>query len=425
MRSTLAALCGVILLAESAEAQRWSGIYRKVDGGMLGIGEFHEFGQSLLLVDYESGETGPLIPLPDGRMGIGRAIGDRTSPPSRILVRKADRLLLDGQPLTPVRVRRRTFEVRSGTIKLAGELLRPSGRPLGVLVFVHGSGDGPRRAYDVWSNFFVSAGWAVVVFDKRGSGESTGDWHDADFITLAGDVRSVVRWVRTRRELAKLPLGLWGVSQAGWIIPQLAAESLVDFAIVQAGASTPVDEFIGRTVESELTAYGFPPDEIAKARAYYELDVAVSRGMRSIDDIEKAYRAASVDGAEWLLKAPDPLGSPDRRFMAVIAGFDPAPYWRKLRIPILALFGGKDHVVPVEPNRRRLESLLAEAGNTAAEIVTLPDDNHLNMLAKTGVRSEYATLDRFDPRYFQVLTTFLERVSKSGQRLRSRKAPAG
>ncbi len=49
---------------------------------------------------------------------------------------------------------------------------------------------------------------------------------------------------------------------------------------------------------------------------------------------------------------------------------------------ILALFGGKDHVVPVEPNRRRLENLLAEAGNTDVEIITLPDDNHLNMLAK-------------------------------------------
>ena len=416
IRAVIAILWGAALSTTSAAAQSWSGTYRKADGGMVGIGEFHEFGPSEILVDYETGEVGPLLALPDGKIGIGRAIGDRTSAPARILERKAGDIFLDGRPLKAVPVERRPFEIRHDTIRLAGELIRPKIRPEGVLVFVHGSGDGPRRAYDVWTNFFLSAGWAVVVYDKRGSGESTGDWHDANFVTLAGDVRSVLQWTRAQSDIAKLPLGLWGASQAGWIIPQLAAENAVDFAIVQAGASTPVDEFIGRTVESELKAYGFPPEEIAKARAYYELDVAVSRGTRAFAEIEKAYREDSAAGAEWLLKAPDPVGSPDRRFMAVIAGFDPAVYWRKVRIPILALFGGKDHIVPVEPNRRRLESLLGEAGNTQAEIITLRDDNHLNMLAKTGVRTEYATLNRFDLQYFQVLTRFLEQVAKRDSR---------
>lgn len=415
-RAVITILCGVALSTTAAAAQSWSGIYRKADGDMVGIGEFYEFGPSQILVDFETGEVGPLLALPDGRTGIGRAIGDRASPPARILGRNAGGILLDGRPLKSVAADRRPFEIRRDSIRLAGELVRPNGRPKGVVVFVHGSGDGPRRHYDLWTNFFLSRRWAVVVFDKRGSGQSTGDWHDANFVTLAGDVRSVLQWTRAQSDLAKLPLGLWGASQAGWIIPQLAAENAVDFAIVQAGASTPVDEFLGLTLESELEAYGFPPEEIAKARAYYELDVAVSRGTRAFTEIEKAYREDSAAGAEWLLKAPDPVASPDRRFMAAIAGFDPASYWRKVRIPILAIFGGKDHIVPVEPNRRRLKSLLADAGNTEAEIITLPDDNHLNMIAKTGVRAEYATLNRFDPKYFQALTKFLERVSRPDSR---------
>lgn len=83
---------GVALSATSAAAQSWSGIYRKADGGMVGIGEFHEFGPSQILVDYETGEVGPLLALPDGRTGIGRAIGDRASPPARILERNAGRI---------------------------------------------------------------------------------------------------------------------------------------------------------------------------------------------------------------------------------------------------------------------------------------------------------------------------------------------
>ncbi len=415
-RAMTTILCGIVLSTTSATAQGWSGIYRKSDGSMVGIGEFHEFGPSQILVNYQTGEVGPLIALPDGKTGIGWAIGDTTRSPVHILERTGGGILLDGQALRAVSVDRRPFEIANGTVRLAGELVLPSARLTGVLVFVHGSGDGPRRAYDLWTNFFVSLGWAVVVFDKRGSGESTGNWYDANFVTLASDVRRVLQWTREQADLAKLPLGLWGASQAGWIIPQLAAERAVNFAIVQAGATTPVDEFLGRTVESELKAYGFHTKEIAKARAYYELDVAVSRGTRPFKEIETAYREATAAGAEWILKAPDTLGSPDRRFMAVIAGFDPANYWRNVRIPILALFGGKDNIVPAQPNRRRLESLLAEASNTDSEIVTLPDDNHLNMLAKTGVRSEYATLNRLDPKYFQVLIRFLGRVSKPDPR---------
>ena len=402
----------VMAAVTTSRSENWSGLYRQDDGGIIGIGEFHEFGPSEILVNYQTGEVGPLFSLPDGRTGVGRAIGDKSPPPAHVLDRKNGGLLLDGQPLTAERVKRQVFQVENGAVTLAGELVQCAKKPKGVILFVHGSGDGARRHYDVWTNFFLSRGWGVVVFDKRGSGKSTGDWHDADFITLANDLRAVLKWTRGQRELAGLQIALWGASQAGWIIPQLAAEDAVDFAIIQAGAVTPTDEFISHTLESELRAYGFPPDEIAKAQRYYQLDVDVSRGKQPFAAIEKAYADASAEGAEWLLKPPDPMNSPDRRFMAVIAGFDSAPYWRKVRIPMLILFGGKDHVVPVVPNRSRLEALLAESGNTLAQIVTLEDDNHLAMLAKTGVRTEYGTLNRFDPAYFDTLTAFLARMAR-------------
>jgi alpha-beta hydrolase superfamily lysophospholipase len=396
----------------SARSENWAGVYRKEDGGIVAIGELHEFGHDEIFVDYTTGETGALFDAGQSRTGIARAIGDKSPPPARILERKNGRVLLDGRSLTPIEIIRRSFEIESGAIRLAGELVRPKEKPKGVVLFVHGSGDGPRRAYDFWTNFFLSRGWAVVVFDKRGSGKSTGDWHDADFVTLAGDVRNVLKWTRAQKELVGMKVALWGVSQAGWIIPQLTAENAVDFAIIQAGPSIPADDFVRATLESELRAYGFPPDEIARAVRYYDLDVEVSRDTKPFAEIEKAYAEASAAGAEWLLKPPHPLKAPDRRFMAAITGFDPAPFWRKTRTPLLVLFGGKDHIVPVEANRQRLETLLAEAGNTRTEIVLLNDDNHLNLLAKTGVRTEYASLNRFDPEYFKTLTAYLERMTK-------------
>jgi uncharacterized protein len=298
-------------------------------------------------------------------------------------------------------------------VTLAGEMVRMKDRPGGVIILVHGSGDGPRHAYDIWTNFFLSQGWAVVVSDKRGSGHSTGDWHDADFRVLAGDVRTVFAWPRGQPETKGVKLGLWGINQAGWIIPQVMAENPVDFAIVQAGPAIPADDFIGQALQSELEAYGFSSEEIDKAKNYYALDVAVSRGQQPFSAIEIAYREASAAGAEWILKPLDPSNTPDRRFIAVIAGFDPEPYLRKVHGPYLALFGGKDHVVPATQNREALEKHLAEAGNNQAEVITWDSDNHLNLLAKTGVRTEYSTLNRFDPLYFATLKQFLTRMASN------------
>jgi uncharacterized protein len=412
MKTTImAALATSTLALTPARSESWSGLYRKEDGGIVGIGELHEFGRDEVLVDYTTGETGAIYSLGEGRVGVGPAIGKKGPPPVHELERQNNQILMEGHPLRPIAMNRRTFRISGDGVEIAGDLIGPEGKAKGAMIVVHGSGDGPRRAYDLWTNFFVSRGWAVVVFDKRGSGQSTGDWHDANFAVLAGDLRKVLQWARDQGELAGLKFGLWGASQAGWIIPQLTAENVVEFAIIQAGPATPTDEFIRRTLESELKAYGFSADEIAKAVRYYELDVAVSRGTKPFSELKKEYAVASEAGAEWLLKRPDPANSPDRRFMAVIAGFDPAPYWRKTRTPLLALFGGKDHVVPVEGNQRRLERLLAEAGNKRAEIVVLKEDNHLNMLAGTGVRSEYGSLNRFDPEYFKILTSYLERMA--------------
>jgi uncharacterized protein len=406
-RNIAVAFAVLIASVLSAGAESISGIYRKDDGGIVAVGEMHEFGSDEILVDYSTGQTGALFSLGDGRVGMGRAIGDKSPPPVRVLESANGQVKLDGQTLTAIKTTRRTFEVKNGAVQLSGELDLPGDKAKGVIVFVHGSGDAPRRAYDLWTNFFVARSWGVVVFDKRGSGNSAGDWHDANFITLADDVRKVLSWTRNQKELAGLKIGLWGASQAGWVIPQLTAENAVDFAIIQSGPATPVDDFLRLTLESELRAYGFPPEEIAKAVRYYNLDVTVSRGAKPFAEIEKAYAEASAASAEWLLKPPDPINAPDRRFMKAISGFDPADFWRKTRTPLLILFGGKDHIVPVDPNRRRMEQLLGEAGNTGSRVVVFENDNHLNMLAKTGVRSEYATLDHFDPEYFKTLTAYL------------------
>ncbi len=135
---------------------------------------------------------------------------------------------------------------------LSGTLYLPtSPGPHPALVFVHGSG--PQTRLDNWSmaDRFARAGIACLSFDKRGTGKSTGDWEQADFDVLADDVLAAVERLRARPEIQADQIGLWGVSQAGWVIPLAANKSdHVAFCIpVSGGAVSPAEQELWRRTQ--------------------------------------------------------------------------------------------------------------------------------------------------------------------------------
>lgn len=373
---TAAALTS-LLVAHPAQAD----LFRRDSGTAIGRVAFPELGGEKFEIDYRSGA----LAVPGGETAS----------------------------LRPVDLASRPLESVNGRIRLRGSYIFPAlEQPvLGTIVIVHGSGDGPRSAYDLWTTFFLAQGWGVVTFDKRGSGDSTGDWRKADFKMLASDLAAVIATARTLPGVAAKPLGLWGISQAGWIIPQVTARGLADFAIVHAGAITTPFALTAEAVMAEMAAYGFSSEEIEKAQHYFSLDAAVSSGLRPYSDLVEAHRRAEAERAEWLLAPLVPAEAPDRMFFGLVANFDPAPFWRRTKVPVLAIYGGKDFVVPARPNQARFEQLPGARDGTFAA-VTLPDANHLGMLARTGFRSEYKQLRRFDPSYFSLIRDFLARFAK-------------
>jgi len=204
--------------------------------------------------------------------------------------------------------------------RLAFSLDLPHGNgPFPAVVLGHGSGKTTRDQMRWASDRFVALGFAVLRFDKRGVGESTGTYvfvgyadSEEVFPVLASDVAAGVRFLRTRPEIDPRRIGLAGNSQAGWLLPIAARQVDVAFLVLMAGPVCTVGQewFYSEMVENDPSA--------------------------SIADANR--------------KMPEYHGP---------QGFDPVPVLQGLNTPTLWLLGTDDRSIPVELTLQNLEKLKA------------------------------------------------------------------
>ena len=166
----------------------------------------------------------------------------------------------------------------SGDIRLAYRLDRPAGTgPFPAIVMGHGSGQATRHQLGSLAQRFVDAGFAVLRYDKRGVGDSGGVYEIAGnvanservFPILAGDMLAGVEFLKTRSDVDPARIGLFGGSQAGWIIPIAASRSSdVKFMILVVGptVSVGVENYYSSLVENSPSAS--LEDAYARSRVY-------------------------------------------------------------------------------------------------------------------------------------------------------------
>lgn len=398
MLISAAATLAACVTARTPEAPA-RGLWRH-GADVLAIGKFPEFGPSDFVFDYAAPRVGPIADTVRGYQMSSTLNG--SGPPIAELIATGRTLRVGERNLRPVSIERARFTARSGDVALSGELATPRGAR-GSVLMIYGSGPAPKEAFDLWAFWFLAQGFAVITYDKRGSGSSSGDWRLAGLEQLAADARAVLATARERG--APTPVYAWGASQAGWIMPQLGAAGVLSGIVMHAGSAEHPRQQILSAVDAELRAYGFPPGEIERALAYYALDTDVSCGVRPWSEIDAAFRRASASGAEWLIAPPVAADAPERTMIRLMADFDPAPFWRANRAPTLALFGAKDWIVPAERNLRALQSM---ASGETLTVHVMPDANHLMFIAETGVTAEYAGLSRLAPDYFPIIDAWLD-----------------
>lgn len=245
----------------------------------------------------------------------------------------------------------RELEARNGDVRLAGSLWLPEKSPAAIVLMHPGSGPSDRDN-DVYfppiRERLLASGIAVSSFDKRGVGGSTGHWVEAGIERQAEDALAAVAVLG--RELPGVPVGLFGHSQGGWVVMEAASRSReLAFVVTNSGPGvTPLEQerYAHRT---KLLRQGVPPAEIDEAMEPFELVAdGLARGlsfeaMRT--RIERAYPEDVRERLDLVLLPDDPALWP---LILEINDFDPRPALERIRVPVLALFGAQDSIVPVE-----------------------------------------------------------------------------
>ncbi|HZA91545.1 MAG TPA: alpha/beta fold hydrolase [Gemmatimonadales bacterium] len=404
--------------------REYTGVYRWGPNAFLYIqlwNEFSGFDKPSQLVSFdESGHVRVLYPADRDRFFTGPGAAVPTSIESQIEFQrdgmgKITSLTWQREGAADRAARRVDTErhedvsFSSGDVRLAGTLITPStGGKHPAVILVHGSGPENREYILPWARFLIRRGVAVLGYDKRGVGESTGDWNTASFDDLAGDVVAAFEYLKTRSDVDPSQIGLLGVSQAGWIMP-LAAVRAKDFAalISISGAGVPPAETTIDQAQHEMAAGGMKPQTIADIIAVMKLQYRFARTGEGWSE----YATAREKLAARIGPPPDTLpGTPDHPHWQVIRRlyfYDPAPTLRQLQVPVLALFGDLDNNILAEKNKAAWEAALRAAGNPDYTLLILPKANHGMFEAQIGTNAETPTLQRLVPAYFQTVHDWL------------------
>jgi fermentation-respiration switch protein FrsA (DUF1100 family) len=286
-------------------------------------------------------------------------------------------------------------------VKLAGTLSLPPGKgPFPAVLFITGSGPEDRdetifdhKPFLVLSDVLVRAGIATLRFDDRGTGQSGSSQKGLTTLDLAEDTRAELAYLSSRPEVDKRAIGLLGHSEGGVIAPIIAATSAVPrFLVLLAGTGMPGREILRTQQAAIMRGAGQSEADITHARKINDQIFAIVEREPDAQKVEAAMRVALQDDPNALKASLASLPPAALPWMRTFLTLDPVPYLKQVKVPVLALNGERDLQVDVT-NLALIERALKDAGNKDVSVRRLPELNHLFQHAKTGVPSEYVSIE--------------------------------
>ncbi|MEO1229889.1 MAG: alpha/beta fold hydrolase [Myxococcota bacterium] len=418
---------------------RYNGAYRFSDGSLVTIVPSNS--ERIRMRRYDDGQVHALYYDGEDRFAAAEGFSSRDIVASVEFERTEDgdiagaKWTAKGGPartMARLPLRTETIFFDSGDLRLRGELVLPEGPgPFPVVVMVHGSEDYSGVDYYHLPYMFAAHGMAGFKFDKRGTGQSQGEYTQ-DFPSLSGDVVAAVELLKKRAEIHPERVSLIGLSQGGWVAPLAATKTDVHSIVVGFGTVVPLTREDRWGYVKRLRDRGFGDAEIAKAdefnvqmarvifdheeeawdevfalrdkygeEAWFKAIAGSDSVMGIVSSMLTHPAAGLVPGFGWKLytRWQESNGANFNR------SYDPRPTLSSLSTPSLWLLAGKDSSLPTGETTEILDALKMEGRPISYRVY--PEAEHGNVLFSEDGSGQKSYLG-YVPTYFKDIMTWFE-----------------
>lgn len=286
-----------------------------------------------------------------------------------------------------------------------------------AVVIVHGDGRGTRTYYRTMRDRFTSAGYATMIWDKPGFGDSTGKFSNGRLLSeRAGILLEAISLLQKQPEIDARRIGVWGVSQAGYVVPMALQRNAPIAFMILVGA--PGENGMQQTayyIGSQVLCEGFPAEQAMEADTMAAAVMAAqtyqgyaSNGRKLLDRYpiirEIGFMAGILPEERW-----SPRNQGGESF------YDPMEAIRNSTIPALVFFGELDKNVDPIQGSAVYKNALKKAGNPHSRVVLFPGVDHDMIPCKTGCEKERNSRSswRAHPGYLDVMVEWLKGLKSS------------
>ena len=310
------------------------------------------------------------------------------------------------------------IQFTNGDVQLKGTVYLPkTGNHLPAVVVLHHAAVPTRDAnlYRHLCEGLPALGIAVLVYDRRGSGQSTGGLNKADYETLADDAVAGQHALARFSRIDPNKIGFWGMSQGGWLAVLAAGRSKdTAFAIAVSSPLVTAGEQMQFATGNLLTVRGYSQSDVQDMLAARNAWTGYLHRKTSRDEAVATLRKAEAKpwfDIAYLPKASQLKNDSEHDAVRKQLDDDPMAAARQAKVPLLFLYADSDPWVPVGESVKRVQSLARELPNIDYAVVS--NANHEMMFpGNEQMQVDQETTRNEAPQaaaYFMFLASWLTR----------------
>ncbi|WP_262690134.1 alpha/beta hydrolase family protein [Kordiimonas aestuarii] len=305
-------------------------------------------------------------------------------------------------------------------VTLAGTLTVPEGQgPFPAAILISGSGPQDRdetllghKPFAVLADYLTRHGIAVLRYDDRGFGKSTGDYGASTSADFATDANAAFAFLKAHSDIRPDAIGFIGHSEGGLVAP-VAAEVNPDLAYIVflAGPAVKTRDLLVTQRRTISTSNGASAADIKHVEEQTESVLDAVASAASTEEARTRLDTLMTPEVMTAMGMPPERKEPAIRqltsnWFRYFLNHDPVPYLQALEMPVLALNGTLDQQVDAAENLTGMRR--AFNGHKDATVMELDGLNHMFQTAKTGGLDEYMVIEEtFAPKALALIADWI------------------